>query len=140
MLARCMTTALLVVSGCHDVIDGAFPYVCPSSTPIEALPERLSETGLYTDLANDSIAPGVLSYRQRFELWSDGRSAGSHRGCSAVPVGVEWGDGPTRQRGTTARAGAVSLLAVQADRGRDGVGALPGVRVRATFCPGSAVG
>jgi len=41
----------------------------PSST----LPELLSETGLYVDLtAGEALAPDVLEYRPRFELWSDG--------------------------------------------------------------------
>jgi hypothetical protein len=38
-----------------------------------APPTRLSQTGLYSDLtASEDLAPGVLEYRPRFELWSDG--------------------------------------------------------------------
>src|SRR3954468_10090688 len=36
------------------------------------LPERLSETGLYTDIATGELAPGVLLFTPRFPLWSDG--------------------------------------------------------------------
>jgi hypothetical protein len=35
-------------------------------------PERLSETGLFTDIERESLAPGVRAYTPRFELWSDG--------------------------------------------------------------------
>jgi hypothetical protein len=36
------------------------------------LPQRLSETGLYADIATGELAPGVLSYTPQFQLWSDG--------------------------------------------------------------------
>ncbi|HEX2673525.1 MAG TPA: hypothetical protein VHM25_21735 [Polyangiaceae bacterium] len=36
------------------------------------LPQRLSDTGLYADLATGELAPGVLAYTPQFELWSDG--------------------------------------------------------------------
>ena len=36
------------------------------------LPERLSDTGLYADLASDRTAPDVAAYRPQFALWSDG--------------------------------------------------------------------
>ncbi|MDW8360961.1 MAG: hypothetical protein RMK74_01060 [Myxococcales bacterium] len=35
-------------------------------------PARLSETGLYADLRAGALAEGVLPYRVRHELWSDG--------------------------------------------------------------------
>jgi hypothetical protein len=38
------------------------------------LPTLLSRTGLYVSEAPGSIAPGVRSFRPRFELWSDGAS------------------------------------------------------------------
>jgi hypothetical protein len=79
-------TAALVVAGCHDAIDGAFPYVCPASTAITALPGRLSETGLHADLARHAVAPGVLPYRPRFELWSDGAQK---RRWLALPAGAQ---------------------------------------------------
>jgi hypothetical protein len=76
----------ILVSGCHDAIDGVLPYVCPASTAIAALPERLSETGLYSDLASEAIAPDVLPYRPRFELWSDGAEK---RRWLALPAGTQ---------------------------------------------------
>jgi hypothetical protein len=46
----------------------------PPPTPGEAFagPSLLSETGLYADLAAGTLAEGVMPYRVRFELWSDG--------------------------------------------------------------------
>src|SRR5262245_45194627 len=38
------------------------------------LPERLSATGLFAAQPAESLAPGVRSFRPRFELWSDGAS------------------------------------------------------------------
>jgi hypothetical protein len=38
------------------------------------LPQLLSQTGLYEDITAERIAPSALSYRPRFELWSDGAS------------------------------------------------------------------
>jgi hypothetical protein len=35
------------------------------------VPERLSQTGLYSDISSQSIAPGRRFYRPQFELWSD---------------------------------------------------------------------
>lgn len=36
------------------------------------LPARLSQTGLYADIATGELASGVVAYTPRFELWSDG--------------------------------------------------------------------
>src|SRR5689334_13574144 len=36
------------------------------------LPQRLSETGLYANVATGELAPGVLPYTPQFQLWSDG--------------------------------------------------------------------
>jgi hypothetical protein len=35
-------------------------------------PERLSETGLFADFAARKLAPGVMPYTPRYQLWSDG--------------------------------------------------------------------
>jgi hypothetical protein len=41
--------------------------------PVGVPPELLSEAGLYADLSSgEELAPGVIEYRPRFELWSDG--------------------------------------------------------------------
>lgn len=37
-----------------------------------SLPEHLSETGLYADIATGRLAPGVMPFTPRFSLWSDG--------------------------------------------------------------------
>ncbi len=44
----------------------------PSPGEVFDGPARLSETGLYEDLAAGTLAADVLPYRVRFELWSDG--------------------------------------------------------------------
>jgi hypothetical protein len=85
-LAIIAATSTLAAAGCHDLFDRALPYVCPASTPIDALPDRLSQTGLYADLAGDVVAPGVLPYRPRFELWSDGADK---RRWLALPTGAQ---------------------------------------------------
>jgi hypothetical protein len=78
--------SLAFAPGCHDVIDSRFPYVCPTSTASAALPVTLSETGLYTDLSTETLAPGVVAYRPRFELWSDGAEK---RRWLALPAGSQ---------------------------------------------------
>ena len=35
-------------------------------------PAQLSQAGLYSDIASETLAPGVVAYRPRYELWSDG--------------------------------------------------------------------
>jgi hypothetical protein len=35
-------------------------------------PTRLSETGLYDDIVDGTLGPGVDAYRPQFQLWSDG--------------------------------------------------------------------
>jgi hypothetical protein len=60
---------------CEVVGEGAdFFYVCPEPEPerLAALPDRLSDTGLYSDLDSGALAPGVERFRPAFELWSDG--------------------------------------------------------------------
>ena len=36
------------------------------------VPQRLSETGLYANIATGELSPGVLGYTPQFPLWSDG--------------------------------------------------------------------
>ena len=50
-------------AGGADAADGAPPFDGPTT---------LSETGLYTDIAARTLAPGVEPYSVRYELWSDG--------------------------------------------------------------------
>ena len=49
-------------------------WVCDEADPAPTaeLPRRLSETGLYASIATGELAPGVIAYTPRFELWSDG--------------------------------------------------------------------
>ncbi len=35
-------------------------------------PTRLSDTGLYSDFASRTLAPGIITYEPRYPLWSDG--------------------------------------------------------------------
>lgn len=37
----------------------------------EALPDALSETGLYSDIAGETLADGVIEFTPRFPLWTD---------------------------------------------------------------------
>lgn len=47
---------------------------CPGAeqVPTGELPAKLSQTGLFADIANDKLAAGVMPYAPQFELWSDG--------------------------------------------------------------------
>jgi hypothetical protein len=67
-----------VAAGCDDG-GGGVPHehdggVTRETTPDAGLvvPELLSETGLYSDIAMRTLAPGVLEYEVDYELWSDG--------------------------------------------------------------------
>lgn len=68
-LPSCYPLALLGLWGCKQLW-----WVCDdvSEAHLARLPDRLSQTGLYTDIAADALGEGVLPYRPRFELWSDG--------------------------------------------------------------------
>lgn len=70
-LAVLRLTAVLIASsgaGCERY------WVCGevSRSATGALPQRLSETGLYADILTETLSPGVVPYTPRFELWSDG--------------------------------------------------------------------
>jgi hypothetical protein len=63
-----MTTAALFGTGCNS-------YLECDPAPAEllaSLAPRLSETGLYADVASETLADGVVRFEPRFELWSDG--------------------------------------------------------------------
>ncbi len=58
-------------------IDG--PVEVPTDAPVDAVnldPTLLSETGLYSDIAARTLAPGVVPYTPRWELFSDGAAKG----------------------------------------------------------------
>jgi len=49
-------------------------WVCdePDTSRTSQLPQRLSKTGLFSDISSGTIADGVSAYRPQFQLWSDG--------------------------------------------------------------------
>jgi mono/diheme cytochrome c family protein len=58
-----------------ELLDGATPTDAgpdAPDAPVDRYPARLSETGLYADLASDTLASGVEPFEPQFELWSDG--------------------------------------------------------------------
>lgn len=55
-------------SGCSDYRECA-PV---DADTLAALPARLSETGLFSDVASRELTDGVFPYAPQFELWSDG--------------------------------------------------------------------
>jgi hypothetical protein len=64
-------TAVLIAllgSGCKRY------WVCDEAdrTRSAELPQRLSDTGLYANIASGELAAGVLAYTPQFPLWSDG--------------------------------------------------------------------
>lgn len=59
---------LWALAGCDDY--KSCPAVTSAAT--EGLPLHLSETGLYADLASETLAPGVRPYHPSYALWSDG--------------------------------------------------------------------
>jgi hypothetical protein len=65
VLAACL---LVPSAGCKD------PYLCPvvDEEMLADVPDRLSRTGLYTDILTGEISPGVLHFRPQFPLWADG--------------------------------------------------------------------
>lgn len=71
--SRLQRTALLAactaVAGCTP----DFWDCDPLPVALQAqLPKRLSETGLYADIASDTIAPDVTPFEPQYALWSDG--------------------------------------------------------------------
>ncbi|MEW6301872.1 MAG: PQQ-dependent sugar dehydrogenase [Verrucomicrobiota bacterium] len=57
--------------------NGGFYSLVPNTAPPAnlAFPRRLSETGLFTDIATLAPAPGVVSYRINAPAWNDGATA-----------------------------------------------------------------
>jgi hypothetical protein len=68
ILRRLTPLLALLSAGC-----GRY-WVCDEVEASETakLPERLSETGLYADIATGELGPGVFPYTPQFALWSDG--------------------------------------------------------------------
>lgn len=78
-MTRIALTAIVAV-GFATILGFAAPAcapsfrVCPTVSPsvLDVLPDRLSASGLYADVATDKLADGVRPFAPRFELWSDG--------------------------------------------------------------------
>jgi len=64
-----LSLAVVVGSGCE-----ALYWVCDPTheASTDGLPATLSATGLFSDIATDTLGEGVVPYRPQFELWSDG--------------------------------------------------------------------
>ncbi|MCG8556779.1 MAG: hypothetical protein MJD61_16055 [Proteobacteria bacterium] len=82
-LGRSSLATLAATTGCDATSPAADPPAAPAGTHAAAdasgtpeagtatEPVLLSQTGLYADIAQRLLAPGVLGYRPRYELWSD---------------------------------------------------------------------
>lgn len=69
MLAACSDSTSPPVTPVDAATDEA---AAPSPDAGVTGPTKLSETGLYADVAKKTLAPGVLGYDVRYPLWSDG--------------------------------------------------------------------
>jgi hypothetical protein len=76
---RTPTSNLLTVAFFAGVILGPPPVVAAT------LPERLSQTGLYADIATQQIAPELLAFTPQYPLWSDGAAK---RRWISLPAGT----------------------------------------------------
>jgi hypothetical protein len=65
-----LAAALLETTACAHLFYGQCSEPSPARLSLE--PARLSATGLFADLASESLAEGVVAYRPQFELWADG--------------------------------------------------------------------
>lgn len=80
-LACLLAATALLACGGDDAADpdAAAPDAPAVDAPIDAGgidapfvdPTMLSQTGLYSDIATKTIAPGIIEYVPRWELWSD---------------------------------------------------------------------
>jgi hypothetical protein len=83
-MRRAVALLLLLAScgGEDDASDGTSPGGVADAAPIADSapagpdasldPMSLAETGLYSDLASETLAPGVIQYEVNYELWADG--------------------------------------------------------------------
>lgn len=58
----------------------------PSVTPASAERDLLSQTGLFTDIASETLADNVMAYDPKFQLWSDGAAK---RRWAYLPPGTQ---------------------------------------------------
>jgi hypothetical protein len=59
-------------AGADAVRDAHLPPPVADALPPVTGPDRLSQTGLYSDIAARALAPGVIAFEPRWQLWSDG--------------------------------------------------------------------
>ena len=111
----------------------------------ESLPERLSQTGLYADLATKQVAPDLLAFTPQYPLWSDG--ARKSRWIS-LPAGTSIDAAGSRRLGVSGRHPAVEGVRLRAPRRnalhrahrrRLGLRHLSLARRRERRCPGAEV-
>jgi len=76
------TDAAIVVDA--RVVDAAIDAPVDAAVFVE--PTMLSQTGLYSNIATKTLAPGVVAFAPRWELWSD--AAVKHR-FIALPPGAQ---------------------------------------------------
>jgi hypothetical protein len=72
LAAPAMTLGLLGAGAACAWLDDYRTCPAPLAADPAALPARLSDTGLYADIASETLRPGVLAFTPRFPLWSDG--------------------------------------------------------------------
>lgn len=72
---------LALVTACDD-----FRLCDTPRSALAKLPERLSETGLYSDLSRAVLADAVRPYAPRFQLWSDGATKRRFIALPAEPI------------------------------------------------------
>ncbi|MFI4875911.1 MAG: PQQ-dependent sugar dehydrogenase, partial [Blastopirellula sp. JB062] len=53
-------------------LHGAEPYLKMPKSELDFLPEKLSETGAFQEVASMTLAPGAIEYDVNSPLWSDG--------------------------------------------------------------------
>ena len=87
LFALSLWTLSRLVMGC----DGENPdedfraCVAPTEAQLAALPQALSEAGLFSDMGTEALAEGVWAYTPRFQLWTDGATK---RRWFSIPAGA----------------------------------------------------
>ncbi len=71
MMRAALAGALLAVFGCASMRGYGYCAEVPPAH-LGRAPHALSATGLFADVRTETLAEGVVPYRPRFELWSDG--------------------------------------------------------------------
>lgn len=78
-MLRVVLAVLAGLAACNERGGDAPPDAFPDAAPElpdagGGDPETLADTGLYSDIENQVLAPGVVEYTVSWELWSDGAS------------------------------------------------------------------